>query len=126
MESDTPVTVDTATYDETPIDWSRLLKATGNDEELANELAVLFIDSGANTMQQILAALESRDFDQLGAKAHEIKGASANLQALAASALAAQLESAARGGDVAQVPDLTRALKLEIDRAVEYLRSRVA
>jgi CheY-like chemotaxis protein/HPt (histidine-containing phosphotransfer) domain-containing protein len=111
---------------ELPVDWSRLLKATDQDEELARELAVLFIDSGMSSMQEIITALDNRDLGKLGEKAHEIKGASANLQATATTAAAERLEAAARNGDTEQVPELTRQLKTEVDRAVAYLRTRVA
>jgi HPt (histidine-containing phosphotransfer) domain-containing protein len=112
--------------DDLPVDWSRLLTATDQDEELARELAVLFIDSGLSSMQEIIAALDNRDLGKLGEKAHEIKGASANLQATATTAAAERLEAAARNGDTEQVPELTRQLKTEVDRAVAYLRTRVA
>jgi HPt (histidine-containing phosphotransfer) domain-containing protein len=115
-----------ATGSEEPIDWNRLLKATDQDDELARELAALFIDSGSSSMLEIVSALENRDYSKLGDKAHEIKGASANLQAAATQAAAERLEAAARNGDAEQVPELTRQLKTEVDRAVAYLRSRVA
>jgi two-component system, sensor histidine kinase and response regulator len=109
-----------------PVDWDRLMIATDNDGELARELAVLFIDSGANTMQEIIVALESRDYMHLGNKAHEIKGASANLQATATHAAAERLEAAARNGDTDQVSELAHKLRTELERAVAYLRKRVA
>jgi two-component system sensor histidine kinase/response regulator len=109
-----------------PVDWPQLLKATDNDEELARELAVLFIDSGVQSMQQIVTALENNDYGKLGEKAHEIKGASANLQAIATVAAAERLEAAARNGDAMQVPELAAQLKIEVQRAIDYLRQRVA
>jgi two-component system sensor histidine kinase/response regulator len=109
-----------------PVDWAQLLKATDNDEQLARELAVLFIDSGASSMQDILSALDSGDYSKMGEKAHEIKGASANLQAIATVAAAERLEAAARNGDALQVPELTQQLNIEINRAIDYLRQRVA
>ncbi|HEX5692085.1 MAG TPA: response regulator, partial [Roseiflexaceae bacterium] len=109
-----------------PIDWQRLLTATDHDDELARELAVLFIESGASNMQDIVTALQDRDYGKLGEKAHEIKGSSANLQALAASAAAERLEFAARNGDVDQVPELTHQLSSEVHRAIEFLNKRIA
>ncbi|MBC7982686.1 MAG: response regulator, partial [Candidatus Obscuribacterales bacterium] len=111
---------------EAPVDWQRLLKAIDHDEELARDLATLFIDSGLTGMQQIIAALENGDYGTLGEKAHELKGASANLQAMAATTAAERLEFAARNGDTEQMPELAQQLKEEIERAVTYLRQRVA
>jgi len=110
----------------TPIDWQRLLAATDHDEQLARELAVLFIESGANSLQEIIAALAGGDYGKLGEKAHEIKGASASLQAIAATTAAERLETAARNGDALQIPELTQQLKVEVDRAIEFLRTQVA
>jgi CheY-like chemotaxis protein len=121
-----PASATPPTASDEPIDWQRLLTATDHDEELARELAVLFIESGASSMQDIVAALKDRDYGKMGEKAHEIKGASANLQALAASAAAERLEAAARNGDVEQVPELTKQLLNEVDRAIDFLSKRVA
>jgi HPt (histidine-containing phosphotransfer) domain-containing protein len=111
---------------EAPVAWEQLLHATDNDEELARELAVLFIESGQSSMQDILAALEKRDYGILGNKAHEIKGASANLQASPVREAAERLEAAAKNADAEQVTELAAQLKIEVERAVEYLRARVA
>ncbi len=112
--------------DAPPVDWDNLLRASDGDEELARELVALFIDSGHRSMSEIIDALNSGDFKQIGDKAHEIKGASANLQAIAASAAAARLESAARRGDADQTPELIDDLHRELSRAVTYLRLKVA
>jgi DNA-binding response OmpR family regulator len=64
------------TGSEEPIDWSRLLKATDQDDELARELAALFIDSGSSSMQEIVAALENRDYSKLGDKRRQRQFAS--------------------------------------------------
>jgi PAS domain S-box-containing protein len=111
---------------EEPIDWDRLLSATDQDEELALELAALFIESGASTIDAIVAALATGDLGQLGEKAHELKGASANLQATATVTAAARLEAAARNGDREQVPELTKQLQQEVARAIQYLSKKVA
>jgi len=114
------------TLGEEPIDWARLLHATDQDEELARELAVLFIESGGSTLEAITSALASQNYGQLGEKAHELKGASANLQATAATAAAERLEFAARNGDAEQIPELTQQLTREVERAIDFLRKRVA
>jgi two-component system, sensor histidine kinase and response regulator len=125
-ETENPPVVETRPVSELPVDWDRLLAATDQDVELAHELAVLFIDSGVSSMQQIIAALDDGDYSTLGEKVHEIKGASANLQATAAYAAAERLEIAARNGDTEQAPELAQQLNNEVERAVAYLRTRVA
>ena len=63
------------------------------------------------------------DAKALARAAHAIKGASASIQARAASRAAAALESAARGGDGAGLDALARGLQHEIGRAVDYLEN---
>jgi CheY-like chemotaxis protein len=109
-----------------PVDWDALSEATGGDETLARELATLFIESGINSMDAVLAALERADYASLGEKAHELKGASAAMQALPARVAAERLEAAARDGDTTAMPQLTAELKQEVARAIDYLRTRVA
>jgi HPt (histidine-containing phosphotransfer) domain-containing protein len=120
-----PVVV-TPVEQENPIDWERLLQTLGGDETFARELVTLFVESGTNSIEEIANALERGDYEQLGAKAHELKGASSNLQAIAASTAASRLEVAARNGDVDQVAGLANELKTEVTRAIEFLRNRVA
>jgi len=111
---------------DSPVDWNRLLKATGDDDSLACELAALFVESGHSTVQEIVAALADGDYGRLGAKAHEIKGVSANLQAMSAHAAAERLEAAVLRGDTEQVPELMAQLQYEVQRAMDFLRKRVA
>jgi two-component system sensor histidine kinase/response regulator len=107
-----------------PVDWHRLLQASDGDESFAKELIDLFVEGAPQAVSMLIAALQANDFAALADKAHEIKGSSASLQAVAASLAAARLEAAARAGDVDQVPELANDLVSEINRAVEYLHSR--
>jgi len=111
---------------ENPLDWERLLQALGGDEAFARELVTLFVASGESSLEEIAGALERGDYEHLGAKAHELKGASSNLQATAATTAASRLEVAARNGDVDQVAQLAKELKTEVTRAIQYLRQHVA
>jgi len=109
-----------------PVNWRQLLAAFDGDEMFAREVAALFIVSGTNSLDEIARALAGGDLQRLGAKAHEVKGASANLLAVAASTAAARLEAAAKTGDVDQVPQLERELREEMARTIEYLKQLVA
>jgi HPt (histidine-containing phosphotransfer) domain-containing protein len=96
------------------------------DQESAQELVRLFIDSGDAALREISAALVRGDLVAVGSAAHSFKGASANLRARSASAAAAQLEEAARAGDTAGMPQLEEQLRREAGRAMEYLRARAS
>jgi HPt (histidine-containing phosphotransfer) domain-containing protein len=75
-------------------------------------------------MDAIERALGESDLAMVAAKAHELKGASSNLQANAAMIAASLLESAARNADVTHIGKLTEALHTEVQRAVAYIKAR--
>jgi HPt (histidine-containing phosphotransfer) domain-containing protein len=56
--------------------------------------------------------------------AHSFKGSSANIFAQSASTAAARLEQAARAGDAEQLAPLEEHLRLEANRATDFLRTR--
>jgi PAS domain S-box-containing protein len=109
-----------------PVDWSAFLKSMDGDETLARELVDLFIESGDESLAAIVDALGMRDYAAVGEQAHSLKGASANLRATATAMAAAKLEAAARSGDVPQIDTLATALRTEVTRTIEYLRTKVA
>jgi HPt (histidine-containing phosphotransfer) domain-containing protein len=76
-------------------------------------------------MQMMVQALERGDVATLGEKAHELKGASANLHAIGTCAAAGRLEAALHAADQSELPELVRGLNREFDSAVEFLQSQV-
>lgn len=108
-----------------PMDWRRLVQAAEGDEELALELAALFIESGTSTLDAIVSALDRNDLGALGDQAHELKGASATLHAVAAATAAERLETAARSGDANSARELADTVRHEVGRVVQYLQRRV-
>jgi two-component system, sensor histidine kinase and response regulator len=112
--------------DTLPVDWLALLNSVDGDEKFAQELGMLFVENGRQSMEGIASAMELRDYARLGEHAHGIKGAGASLQASAASAAAGRLEDAARQLHISQIPRLEAELRAEMDRALNYLNARVA
>ena len=106
-----------------PVDWKEFLRSMDGDETLARELVDLFIESGDESLAAIVSALGMRDYAAVSEQAHSLKGASANLRA---AAVAAKLEAAARQGDTPQIDTLATALRTEVTRTIEYLRTKVA
>jgi HPt (histidine-containing phosphotransfer) domain-containing protein len=96
------------------------------DQESAQELVRLFIDSGDATLRDISAALGRGDLNAVGRAAHSFKGSSASISARSASAAAAKLEEAARAGAADRVSQLEEQLQREAGRAMEYLRARAS
>jgi PAS domain S-box-containing protein len=109
-----------------PVDWPALLESIDGDEGFARELVGLFITSGDSALTAITAAEGSRDYVTMRESAHVLKGASANLRAAAATAAAAQLETAAESGDRAQIGVLAEKLRDEFKLTTQYLRLKVA
>jgi two-component system sensor histidine kinase/response regulator len=106
-----------------PVDWAALLESIDGDEVFARDLAGAFIGTGDRELAAIAAALDTGDAATMRDSAHSLKGASANLRAPAATSAAAQLESAARLGNSAEIPALAEKLTTEVRRTMAYLRS---
>ena len=109
-----------------PVDWLALINSLDGDQAFARELVEAFIGTGDRELARIAAALLTGDNATMRESAHALKGASANLRAQAAISAASELELAAGAGQSAQIPDLAGKLKSEIERAIEYLQTKVA
>ncbi len=82
------------------LDRSVLDAATGGDDELAAEILALFAKTLPGILAKIDAAVAQGSLPALKAAAHELKGSSANVGAVALSRWAAELELAAQRGPV--------------------------
>ncbi len=109
-----------------PLDWEALMRTTDGDREFARELVELFIASGDEALAAIASAVDAGDCATVKAKAHSLKGASANMHAQAAAAAAERLEAAARDGNKDRVAGLAGELRSEVRRAMDYLKAKVA
>jgi signal transduction histidine kinase/DNA-binding response OmpR family regulator/CHASE3 domain sensor protein/HPt (histidine-containing phosphotransfer) domain-containing protein len=109
-----------------PVDWAALLESLDGDEGFARELVEAFIESGDRELAAIAAALCTGDDATMRESAHTLKGASANLRAIAAIAAAGELEEAAGSGDSTRILALAGKLRSEIERTIEYLQSKAA
>jgi len=109
-----------------PVDWDALLQAAAADEAEAHELVRLFIACGDESLAAIAAAVGIGDLSAVREHAHSLKGASVTLTARSVAEAAAQLELAARAGARERLSLLTESLQSELQRTIEYLRSRVA
>jgi len=109
-----------------PLDWDAFLRTADGDVEFAREIVSLFIASGDESLAVIAAAVTAGDCQTLSAKAHALKGASANMHAEGLVDAAARLEAAAKAKAHDQVAELAQTLRSEFTRTAEYLRNRVA
>jgi PAS domain S-box-containing protein len=117
---------DTSAAQEPPVDWESLLDSFGGDTAFARKLVELFVANGNKLMASIPEALRRGDYEAVRAAAKEIKGATANMRAVAANSVAALCEAAAGSQDVGQASALAEKLKDEMQRTIAYLQFKLA
>lgn len=108
-----------------PIHLARLHELTEGDAEFTHELAVTFVASGQQVLQEVSDALSAFDRNALARAAHKLKGASANIHAEPLRELAQSLETQAVSLDQPRLKDLVGRLQLEFERAARFLREQV-
>ena len=79
-----------------PVDLRAFNDVVGEDPEFARDIIATFIHSGEQQMAEISAAIASGQRDALAKAAHKLKGACANIHALALQTFAHRLEADAR------------------------------
>ena len=92
------------------------------DEDLADSLLKLFVTNTQADIVKLKAAVAGGDAEQVRSAAHFIKGAAANLCALAINATAYEIEQAARRGDVAGAGALLAKLDADWQRFINHPR----
>jgi len=103
------------TLDHSAIDAVRQLDPDGQDR-LLSRLIALYRDDSSQLLADIENALKVGDTESVARAAHTLKSSSANLGAANVAAIARQIEHAARGGDITELP--TSMTKLRAQRTV--------
>jgi CheY-like chemotaxis protein/HPt (histidine-containing phosphotransfer) domain-containing protein len=111
---------------EAPIDWAALLVGIDGDVAVVREFAALFADLGSNTLPLLMDAIDRGDFKSVAHRAHEIKGACANLKANAAAKFAERLEGAVATSQPHEIKELASDLAREVRTAIDFLAAKVA
>lgn len=106
-----------------PVDLGRLNGLTEGDADFTRELAATFIESSAQVLREIDAALDALDRGALSRAGHKLKGASANVYAEPLRALAEALESQAPAVDQPRLKQLVQDIHREFARAAAFLRT---
>ncbi len=101
----------------TTLQWNRefALEQTADDEELLDELIVLFKDSAASDFSKLQSAAANNDMDGILAAAHSLKGASASLGIEGIRALAMDIEEAARENTLENTMDKVAQMSALLD-----------
>lgn len=98
------------------------LQRVGGDEDLLAELVSLFLDQCSETLRDLEDAIQASDLDRVRRRAHDLKGASANLAAAELTSAARVLELAGASGEVPTLPDAFKSVRAEVLRLSERLR----
>ena len=108
------------------VDISQLGELAGEDQEFVQSVVVSFEKSMAQLLATMHAAASRGEAQQMARAAHQVKGAAANLHATTLSALAADIEAAAKTMSQAQMQERLNRLALEIGRATAALQNFAA
>jgi len=107
------------------VDLGILRDATAGERDLMQELAELYVNDADLQLRALTDALESQETDRIRRIGHALKGASVSIGARPASAIFAELESAAAAGDlerIAKAIDRGRREFARVRRALGDLR----
>jgi two-component system, sensor histidine kinase and response regulator len=106
------------------VDWRALDALTGGDKDFEEELVGIFLSSGDRVLERLCAALAGADLEGVRRHAHTLKGASANLRAVALAERAQTVEQLAAGSDRSAVETAVEALEADYRRLAAGLRAR--
>jgi HPt (histidine-containing phosphotransfer) domain-containing protein len=108
------------------INWTAALEATAGDQELLNELIVMFVQQEApNMMTQIGQAVERGDAALLRRSAHTLKGSLRIFESVQASEYASQLEGLGKEGDLSEAHAVWEQLRKHMPRVLAALKERL-
>lgn len=96
------------------LDPTLLEVQTGGDEDLARELAQLFLDESPELMQRLRDALSKGEAVSTEKVAHRIKGSLSTLGAVRAANAARRMEAAANRGDLEEAASLSTTLENDL------------
>jgi HPt (histidine-containing phosphotransfer) domain-containing protein len=102
-------------------DRQALLQRVDGDEELLEEMVVIFLEFTPRQLQEIRQALKTGDAEFLRGRAHSIRGAAASISAGAVQQAAGELENAGKKHDLAQAALCFKALDQEFSRFQEVM-----
>ncbi len=107
--------------DTMPFNLEAALERTGDDMELLQEIAGLFMDTSAKLVTDIRNALADLDGDALTRAAHSLKGSVGNFEAPGSFRAAKQIEICARDGDLQGAQEAFSTLQVELGKLLPAL-----
>lgn len=105
-----------------PWNAAAFVERLGADEDLARQLAALFVEECPRMMASVRESAAAGSAEQLHRAAHALKGSAANFTSDAPVTTAFEIEQLGRANDLARVPDVLARLEDEIEAFVTVLR----
>jgi len=93
-----------------------------DDEELSKTIMKAFLSDMPRQIQSLKGFLETGDALSVERQAHTIKGASANVEGYSLRAVAFEMETAAKAGDLNSVKALMNEMELKFERLKESMK----
>jgi HPt (histidine-containing phosphotransfer) domain-containing protein len=100
-----------------------LVERLDGDEEIAREVAVAFVESSRELLQELDRAIGAGQADAVRLHAHSIKGAAANIGADHAAEIAAVIEDAGRDAELATAAQAVPGLKERLEAVCVLLEN---
>jgi len=108
------------------VDHQGAMDRLDGDEELWQEIRVIWLEDAPQMLEAVRAASHARDTDALKRSAHALKGASSNVGAVRVAEAARFLEASAPAADWSGLDAGFAVLDREVARAIDSLAALAA
>jgi two-component system sensor histidine kinase/response regulator len=123
LKDEAPAAIDSAPAAGKPIDVTQLLDRIDDDRSLLAELVDLFRADFPVTLRSAQEAINSQDANSLRGAGHTLRGALANLSAIEASSIAAELENIGKSLNLSQAQATLDRLAHEVGTVIRALEA---
>ncbi len=105
-------------------DWQQLRQLAGEDSAFEVELLEMFLQDAQSSLRELELAIASSSIKAIEEIAHSLRGASANVGAIALALSASQLETIARSGQIAEAHSLLKQIQAHCQRIQAHVQSK--
>jgi len=123
---DTSSAAETESESEMIFDYQAFSERLMNDDALIRAVTEAFLGDMPAQIEQLKTQVAASDVEQVTASAHKIKGAAANVGGLAVGALALEMETAGRAGDIGPAQNKLAELEQQFDQLKAAMEAQLA
>ncbi len=109
---------------EPDFDWQQLKQLAGEDATFEVELLEMFLSDAESSLKRLEQALAAHSIQTIEDTAHSLRGASANVGAIALARSVRRLEQTARSGHLTEAQTLLQEIDRHCQKVRAYLHSR--